>query len=124
MAQHYLIAAALTGAHNNRLGHALVPDAGHHSLHFLAITDLEGMIFECVERGQLDIDALFVLGQAGLNGGRGVCLGVSTLPGAGCTRARPASDPVASVTIFPLSAAIRISSSYFYGMKKGLTVSS
>lgn len=38
--------------------------AFNNSLHFLVITDLEGMIFEGVEFGQLDINNLFLLARA------------------------------------------------------------
>ena len=69
VARHDFIPAVLTGTDDGRLGHALIPDAGHHSLHFLVITDLEGMIFEGVEFGQLDINNLFLLARAGSLGG-------------------------------------------------------
>ena len=69
MARHDFIAAVLTGTDNSGLGHALVPDAGHHSLHFLVVADLEGVVFEGVEFGQLDIDDLLVLGRTGSLGG-------------------------------------------------------
>ena len=65
VARHDFIPAVLTGTDDSRLGHALIPDAGHHSLHFLVITDLEGVIFEGVELGQLDINNLFLLARAG-----------------------------------------------------------
>ncbi len=55
VARHDLIAAVLPGADNSGLGHALVPDAGHHSLHFLIVADLEGVVLEGMELGQLDI---------------------------------------------------------------------
>ena len=90
VARHDLIAAVLTGTNNSGLGHALVPDAGHHSLHFLVITDLERMIFEGVEVRQFQVNNLFLLRRAGsLGGGRGcfslnrsLCLG-RTLGGLG-----------------------------------------
>ena len=69
VARHDLIAAVLTGTNNSGLGHALVPDAGHHSLHFFVVADLEGVVLEGMELGQLDIDNLFVLGRAGSLGG-------------------------------------------------------
>lgn len=48
------------------------------------------------------------------------CLGAGVPPPAsGCTGARSASGPVASVTIFDFSSAIRITSFLFDGMKKG-----
>ena len=48
------------------------------------------------------------------------CLGAGAPPPAsGCTGAGPASDPVASVTTFVFSSAIRITSFLFDGMKKG-----
>lgn len=60
VAGHDLIAAVLTGPYNGGLGDALVLDAGDHSPHFLIVADLERVVLEGVEVGQLQIDDLLV----------------------------------------------------------------
>ena len=77
MARYDFIPAVLTGTDDSGLGHALIPDAGHHGLHFLVITDLEGMIFEGVEFGQLDINNLFLLARAWSLGGSRRCFSLN-----------------------------------------------
>ena len=71
VAGHDLIAAVLTGPYNGGLGDALVLDAGDHSPHFLVVADLEGMVLEGVELGQLQVDDLLVPPAGRLRGGLG-----------------------------------------------------
>ena len=99
MAGDNLIAAVLPWPDDGRLGHALVLHTGDHCIHFFVIADLEGMVLEGVELGQLQVDDLFV-----------------TAPDLCPDRLRQSGF---SIFHWPFA----IPPSWFSGMKKGLDLS-